>query len=297
MTFAEGRTKQMNIDSILKQAQGFLVPAVISLAKAVAIWYVGRWAIGLGIGVMRKTLTHNKLDATLVRYICSIVAGLLTVFLALGVLSVVGIETTSFAAIAAGAGLAIGAAWSGMLSNFAAGVFMIIMKPFKVGDEIEAGGVRGTVREIGLFASEIDTEEKVYTIVGNAKFLAGKISNFTTNPVRLCAIQFTVPTGSAFRERMEKLEETLNGIEHVEPKSAEIKIVNFDGAPVLRAVTACHQQYYEEVRGVMADRIERPLCDIGFGSAPSGAEEASEDEGGIMGEAAEGGEEEGGAEE
>ena len=287
----------MNIDSFLKQAQGFLVPALISLAKAAVLWYVGRWAIGLGVNVMRKPLTHNKLDATLIRYICSIVAGLLTVFLALGVLGVVGIETTSFAAIAAGAGLAIGAAWSGMLSNFAAGVFMIVMRPFKVGDEVEAGGVRGTVKEIGLFASEIDSEEKVHTIVGNSKFLAGKISNFSTNPLRLVAIDFSVPTGTPFRERMERLEHTLQAIEHVEPKTAEIKIVNFDGAPVLRASTACHQKDYEEVRGAMADHIERALSDIGFAGAPKGLGEASEDEGGILGEAPEGGEEEGGKKE
>lgn len=270
----------MNPDSLLKMAQEYLVPAGLKLLEAVVIWMIGRWAIGFGINLMRKTLTHNKLDATLVRYVCSIMSGLLMVFLALGVMSVIGIETTSFAAVAAGAGLAIGAAWSGMLSNFAAGVFMIVMKPFKVGDHIEAGGVTGVVKEVGLFASHIDTEEKVLTLVGNAKLFEDKVSNFTANPTRVCSVEFTVPSGVAFRPRMEQLKAALRELNHVEPASAEVRIKSFNYGVVLRAETQCHQQYWEDLQFEMADVIEKHFGDFGFGGAPEGKEKSAGGEGG-----------------
>ena len=259
----------MNPDSLIKLAQLYVVPVALKLLAAVVVWYIGRWAIGIGINIMRKTLTHNKLDSTLVRYICSIASGLLTVFLAIGVMSVIGIETTSFAAIAAGAGLAIGAAWSGMLSNFAAGVFMIVMRPFKVGDHIEAGGVTGIVKEIGLFASQVDTEEKVLTLVGNAKLFEDKISNFTANPVRVCSIEFGVPSGSPFRPKMDELKTALQALQHVDKESARVRIKGFSYGPVLEAITECHQEHWEDVQGEMADCIERTFGEIGFSGAPT----------------------------
>jgi small conductance mechanosensitive channel len=269
----------MNANSLIQLAQLYVVPMVLKLLAAVIVWYIGRWAIRLGVNFMRKALTHNKLDATLIRYICSITGGVLTVFLALGVMSVVGIETTSFAAVAAGAGLAIGAAWSGMLGNFAAGVFMIVMQPFKVGDDIEAAGVKGKVKEIGLFSTEIDTEEKVHTLVGNGKLFEDKVSNFSANPVRVCSIQFSVPSGSAFRPRMELLKTALQGLEHVEPASAVVRIKGFNYGPVLEALTSCPHQYWEDLQGEMADVVEQHFGDIGFGGAPS-SERGNSGEGG-----------------
>jgi hypothetical protein len=94
------------------------------------------------------------------------------------------VETTSFAALFAAGGVAIGVAWSGMLANFAAGVFLVILRPFRVGDFITAGGVTGTVAEIGLFASAIDTPDNVRTIIGNNAIFSGNIQNFSLNPYR-----------------------------------------------------------------------------------------------------------------
>ena len=285
----------MTPESIEKMAQLYLVPAGLKLLEAVVIWMIGRWLIGIGVNLLRKSLTHNKLDATLVRYVCSILSGLLTVFLALGVMGVIGIETTSFAAVAAGAGLAIGAAWSGMLSNFAAGVFMIVMKPFKVGDHIEAGGVTGVVREIGLFASHIDTEEKVLTLVGNSKLFEDKVSNFTANPTRVCSMEFTVPSGIPFRPRMEPLKIALQALPHVEPESAEVRIKSFNYGVVLQAETQCHQQYWIELQFEMADVIEQHFGDLGFGGASESEKEKAGGEGGggAAGEKGEAGGEEG----
>ena len=254
----------MNADAISKLLQAYVIPGAIGLLKAVAVWYLGRWGINIGVNILRKTLTHNKLDATLVRYLCSIVGGLLTVFLALGVMSVVGIETTSFAAVAAGAGLAIGAAWSGMLANFAAGVFIIVMRPFKVGDHIEAGGVCGVIREIGLFATQIDTDENVHTLIGNGHLFADRIQNFSANPSRICALEFSVPSGGGFRERMDPLRFELQTIHSVTPGSAVVRFKGFSfGSPTLEARVGCPQEEWERVRADVADAIDRAFGDLG----------------------------------
>jgi small conductance mechanosensitive channel len=95
---------------------------------------------------------------------------------------VCGIETTSFAALLAAAGIAIGAAWSGLLANFAAGAFLIILRPFKVGDFISGAGITGTVKEIGLFATTIDQPDNVRTTIGNNKLFSDNIVNYTLKP-------------------------------------------------------------------------------------------------------------------
>jgi len=283
----------MNVETITKLFETNILPALLRLAGAVIIFYIGRWAIHLGVRLIAKAMTHNKIDATLVRYLTSIISGLLMVFLCLGVLSFVGIETTSFAALAAGAGLAIGAAWSGMLGNFAAGVFMIVMQPFKVGDEIEAGGVKGTVKEIGLFATLVDTEEKVHTLVGNSKLFDDKISNFTSNPTRICALEFGALAGTPFRPRMEPLEKALEEIKAVKSGSAEVRFKTISGGPVLEAKVECPHADWERVRGEMADLIDRAIGDLGYSAYSPGtaANEAGGGGGAAAAEAA-GGEEE-----
>jgi small conductance mechanosensitive channel len=119
-------------------------PAIKVLA-AIAFWIAGRWLIGRVIGLMQAAMNRNKVDTTLTKYFGSIVAIALNFALVLGILGYFAIQTTSFAAMLAGAGVAIGAAWSGMLGNFAGGGFMLVLRPFKVGDFVSGGGVTGTL--------------------------------------------------------------------------------------------------------------------------------------------------------
>ena len=157
----------------------------IKLLTAIAAWIVGRWLIALAVGLMGKLLARGgKIDATLANYLKSITSVVLNVILILAILDIFGVKTTSFAALLAGAGLAIGAAWSGMLGNFAAGVFMQVLRPYKVGDFISAGGVTGTVKELGLFATTLVTPDNVMTVIGNGKIFGDNIQNFSALPVR-----------------------------------------------------------------------------------------------------------------
>ncbi len=156
----------------------------IKVLAALAFWVIGRWLIGKVIGLMQAAMNRNNVDPTLTKYLGSIIAIALNIALVLGILGYFGIETTSFAALLAGAGVAIGAAWSGLLGNFAAGAFMLILRPFKVGDFVSIGGVVGTVHELGLFGTTIVTPDNVMTLIGNGKIFGDTIQNFSVLPVR-----------------------------------------------------------------------------------------------------------------
>jgi small conductance mechanosensitive channel len=168
--------------------QIFLSTTVIQLAfkvlAAIAFWIIGRWLIGKVIALIQAGMNRNHIDHTLTRYLGSLIKIALNIALVLGILGYFGIETTSFAAMLAGVGVAIGAAWSGLLGNFAAGAFMLILRPMKIGDFVSVGGITGTVHDLGLFGTTIVTPDNVLTIVGNSKVFGDTIQNFSVLPVR-----------------------------------------------------------------------------------------------------------------
>jgi len=174
----------MDIATIETFVSTTLTELAIKIAAAIAFWIVGRWLIGRVIALIQAAMGRNHVDPTLTKYLGSIVAIALNIALVLGILGYFGIQTTSFAAMLAGAGVAIGAAWSGMLGNFAAGAFMLVLRPFKVGDFVSIGGITGTVHELGLFGTAIVTPDNVMTLVGNTKVFGDTIQNFSTLPVR-----------------------------------------------------------------------------------------------------------------
>ena len=134
--------------------------------------------------LVSKTLECQRVDPTVLRYLGTVILVTLNIILVVVILGYFGVETTTFAAIMASAGVAIGLAWSGLLANFAAGAFMIVLRPIKVGDFVTVAGVTGMVKEIGLFVTGVNTLEHVWTIVGNNKIFAETIQNFSANPFR-----------------------------------------------------------------------------------------------------------------
>ena len=132
------------------------------------------WVITLAGGLTSKAMGARNVDPTLTRYTEAVVKVALRIALIIAILGVMGVETTSFAALLAAAGIAIGAAWSGLLANFAAGAFLMVLRPFKVGDMITAGGVTGDVLEIGVFATTLQTGDnvRVYVKVGSSGSMA-----------------------------------------------------------------------------------------------------------------------------
>ena len=173
----------------------------------------------------------------------------LLIALAVAILGYFGVETTTFAALIAAAGVAIGMAWSGLLSNFAAGVFMVILQPIKVGDFVIAGGVTGTVQELGLFVTSIDTLDNVRTIIGNGKILSDNIQNFSHNSYRrvdlTAQLAHVVDTQSAIATLKRGMSRIPNVLENPAP---DTEILQFTLAgPVLAVRPYCNNQHYWQV--------------------------------------------------
>jgi small conductance mechanosensitive channel len=216
---------------------------------AIVFYLVGRWLISLAIRLVSSALARQKVDPTLLRYIGTVISVTLNVILVVAILGYFGVETTSFAAILAAAGIAIGMAWSGLLSNFAAGAFMIVLRPFKVGDFVTAAGVTGTVKEIGLFVTAITTPDNVLTMVGNNKIFSDTIQNFSANPFRRVDLKAQLAHSVDHNDAIRLLKERVAKIPNVKADPApdvEVLEFNFNG-PVLAVRPYCHTDHYWQV--------------------------------------------------
>jgi small conductance mechanosensitive channel len=174
----------MDWKNVLAIVEGTITGVGLHVLGAIVLYIIGRWLITFAVGLVQKGLSRQKIEPTLLRFIGNTISVVLNITLVIAILGYFGVQTTSFAALLAGAGLAIGSAWGGLLSNFAAGIFLVVLRPFKVGDFISAGGTTGTVEEVGLFVTTIDTPDNIRTFVGNNKLFSDNIQNFSTNPYR-----------------------------------------------------------------------------------------------------------------
>lgn len=233
------------LQNLATQASNFGV----RLIGALAFWFIGSWLIHIAVSLFSKAFDRKQLDPTLVKYLASAVALLLKIILIVSILGYLGFETTSFAALMAAIGIAIGAAWGGLLSNLAAGVFLVFLRPFKVGDFVQAGGMVGTVREITLFATAFDTPDNVRTFVGNNKILSDNIQNFCTNQFRRVELVAQISHGTDHATAMRVLQARLAQIPNVVVSPApEVSILSFTNyGPVLAVRPYCHNDHYWQV--------------------------------------------------
>lgn len=221
----------------------------LKIVGAILLYMIGRWLISIAISGLGRVLTARNFDATLQRYIASILGVVLNIVLVVAILGYFGVETTSFAALLAGVGLAIGGAWSGLLGNFAAGAFLIIFRPYKVGDYVVAGGVEGTVTEIGLFNTTITTPDNVQTIVGNGKVSGDTIKNYTTHDYRRVERTAQLAFGVDALDAIARLKPALAAIPNVMATPVpDVEILDFnDKGTVLAVRPYCHTDHYWQV--------------------------------------------------
>jgi small conductance mechanosensitive channel len=238
----------------------------MKLLGALALWIAGRTLIGFVLNLTDRALQRQKFDATLAGYLRTSLSVILRVALVLGVLGFFGIETSSFAALIAAAGVAIGMAWSGLLSNFAAGVFLVLLRPFKTGDFVTAGGVTGTVRSIGLFATTIDAPDGVQTIVGNGKIFSDTIQNYSANAFRRVDLSAQLPHGVDPKLAVKILKEGMQRIPHVASSpEPECEILTFTPAgPVLAVRPYTSNEYYWQVYFETNRMIASSFASAGF---------------------------------
>ncbi len=202
--------------------QSVLIELGFMVLGAVVILVVGRILAGILRNLLRRVLTRSHVEPTLVSFFCNLAFVAMMVFVVIMALGQLGVQTTSFIAILGAAGLAIGFALQGSLANFAAGVMLIIFKPFKVGDFIEAGGTAGIVEDIGIFTLELRTPDNKKVIVPNAKTTADNIVNYSAKDTRRVDMVFGVSYGDDLDKVRKVLKAILAEDERILPEPAPV---------------------------------------------------------------------------
>ena len=239
----------VDFESATATATATLTAFGLKILGALLAWIVGRYLIGLAVRLVTAGLSRQKVDPTLLRYLGNIVSVALNVVLVVAILGYFGVETTSFAALIAAMGIAIGAAWSGLLANFAAGAFLIVLKPFKAGDYVRAGGVEGTVKEIGLFATTILTPDNVCSYVGNNKIFSDTVQNYSASLYRRVERTAQLDHAVDVEDAIRRLKAALGSIPNVcEVPAPDVEVIDFSPrGPVLAVRPYTHTDHYWQV--------------------------------------------------
>jgi small conductance mechanosensitive channel len=206
----------MNIDwnHWSTRAIDFLADYGVRIAFALAIFVVGRWVAGLISRTVRRLMERNKIDPVLTTFTTSMAYFGLLAMVVLASLEKLGVQTTSFIALIGAAGLAVGLAVQGSLSNFAAGVLIIIFRPFKLGDYIEGGGTAGVVKEITILTTVLATPDNKKIIVPNSAVMGGTITNYSANDTRRLDLVF----GVSYSDDLPKVKRVLEEMVAADPR-------------------------------------------------------------------------------
>ena len=180
-----------------------------TIIKALIVFLVGRLVINLLNKLVRKILSKRDIDPSVKTFVGSLVNVSLTILLIISVVGALGVQTTSFAALLASAGVAVGMALSGNLSNFAGGLIILLFKPYKVGDSIEAQGVGGTVKEVQMFHTVLGTVDNKVIYIPNGSLSSGVVTNFSNQTTRRVDWTFGVEYGSDYEKVKQVIESVL----------------------------------------------------------------------------------------
>jgi small conductance mechanosensitive channel len=175
----------------------------LKVIGAIVILIVGRIAAGIGRNLLRKGMARTKVDEAVTSFLASLVYIAILTFAILAALAQFGIQTASFVAVLGAAAFAVGFALQGSLANFAAGVMILLFRPFRIGDFVEAGGVMGTIKDITLFTSVLATPDNIRIIVPNGQMTGGVIKNFSANDTRRVDLVIGIGYGSSIQKAAE----------------------------------------------------------------------------------------------
>ena len=207
--------KSMTLDQIVDMTIRGVLDAVIRIALAVLLFYIGRWIIRRIVGFLRRLFTRRSVDLSLATFLLSTTRVTMMFILIIIVISFLGIDTTSFIAIFASAGLAVGMALSGTLQNFAGGVLVLLLKPYRVGDYIEAQGQSGTVRAITLFSTLLATPDNKIILLPNGGMSTGVINNYSHETTRRVDWTFGIGYGDDYDRAKSVLSSLLDAEQRV----------------------------------------------------------------------------------
>jgi small conductance mechanosensitive channel len=199
----------MDFNNIISSLQTFAAFYGLKIIAAIVIFVVGRWVARALRNAIKKMMAKGDVDETLISFVGNLTYITLLAFVIIAALNQLGVQTTAFIAVIGAAGLAIGLALQGSLANFAAGVLMIIFRPFKAGDYIEGAGVAGTVEEVQIFATQLKTPDNKTIIVPNAKMMGDNITNYSAKDTRRMDMVIGVGYGDDLKKVREILEDIL----------------------------------------------------------------------------------------
>ena len=208
------------IKQLFEQNHEVLLSYVLQLVAAVVIFYIGRLVAKAVSRFLEKALLGRSVDKAVVSFVAGIVYAIIMIATVLMALSQMGVQTTSFIAILGAAGLAVGLALQGSLANFASGILIILFRPFKSGDFIDAGGITGTVDKIEIFQTIMKTPDNKLVIVPNAQITGSAITNYSAEPIRRVDLVIGISYDSDLRKAKQLLEEMLQNDPRVLPEPA-----------------------------------------------------------------------------
>jgi small conductance mechanosensitive channel len=197
-----------DVEAILTKIGEYIATYWLQVVAAIVIFVVGRWLAKLISKLVGKAMMKAKVDATLTSFIENLCHIALLVFVVVAAINKLGVDTASFAVVVGAAGLAIGFALQGSLANFAAGVMLIIFKPFKVGDFVELGGKAGTVKEIQIFNTILNSPDNVRVIVPNSQVTGNNVLNYTVNGTR----RVDLVVGVSYEDDLKKAQQVMESV-------------------------------------------------------------------------------------
>jgi small conductance mechanosensitive channel len=212
-------TMQGGVEEAIETAVELISNWGLQVLGAITLLIIGRWAAALVRGWTRRALDRSQIDASLAPFFSSLAYYLVLVVVGIAVLQLFGIETTSLVAVVGAASLAIGLALQGTLSNFAAGVMLLMFRPFKLGDYVEVGGSAGGVQEIGIFTTTLNTPDNVMVMIPNASVYGEVIKNYSANATRRIDLVMGISYGDDIEKAIEIISSIVSADErvHAEP--------------------------------------------------------------------------------
>ena len=195
-------------NEVLTMVQTTGVDFGINLVTAIVIFFVGKWVVNLVVNGLMKAMQKGELDITLRRFIGNLARILLMLFVIIAAINQLGVQTASLIALLGAAGLAVGLALQGSLSNFAAGVLIVLFRPYKVGDWIEGGGIAGAVEEVQILTTVLKTGDNKRVIVPNSQIMGTTITNYSANETR----RVDLVVGVSYSDDLDKVRKELQDL-------------------------------------------------------------------------------------
>jgi small conductance mechanosensitive channel len=254
------------MEKYLEKAEALFVDYAPKIVTALAILIIGLFVIGLLVKMSKKIMKKSGVDITLQKFLGNLLGWALKILLIVTVISQLGVETTSFAAILAAAGLAVGLALQGSLANFAGGVLIMIFKPFKLGDLIEAQGEIGVVKEIEIFTTKLTGLSNKEIIIPNASLSNGNIVNYTTEGTR----RVDLVIGVSYDADIKKTKEVLMNVLTSHPKVLKdpapgVTVSELADSSVNFAVRPwCNTEHYWDVYFEVTENVKLELDKAGI---------------------------------